>query len=190
VVGGPQGGAGPQNVTAPSGPVMSPPSIVPPVEAPTVPTVIPTPTVAPAAGATPPSTVPTTQPTAGRVSTTGAQFPRERPPTTKERHPKRATTEAAATLQTLQLAAGGEPTGPPATVAATGSQADQQWEEPGQRSDGCGRWASNSKGKPKQKPPTRASRRLPQWHKTLWKPPTQRHGKPGRSVWRLWAPFQ
>jgi hypothetical protein len=98
VVGGPQGGAGPQNVTAPSGPIMSPPSIVPPVEAPTAPTVIPTPTVAPAAGATPPSTVPTTQPTAGRVSTTGAQLPRERPPTTEERHPKRAATEAAATL--------------------------------------------------------------------------------------------
>jgi hypothetical protein len=128
VVGGPQGGAGPQNVTASSGPVMSPPSIVPPVEAPTVPTVISTPTVAPAAGATPPSTVPTTQPTAGRVSTTGAQLPRERPPTTEERHPKQAATEAAATLQTLQLAAGGGPIGPPATVAATRSQADQQWE--------------------------------------------------------------
>jgi hypothetical protein len=74
--------------------------------------------------------VPTTQPAAGGVSTTtttGAQLPRERPPTTKERHPKRAATEAAATLQALQLAAAGGPRGPAATAAAEGSQADQQW---------------------------------------------------------------
>jgi hypothetical protein len=119
---------------------MAPPSIAPPVVATAVPTIsegttaapstIPTPTVAPAPVATAPSTVPTTQPAARRVSTTtttGAQLPGERPPTTEERHPKRAAMEAAATLQTLQLAARGGPRGPAATVAAEGLQADQQW---------------------------------------------------------------
>jgi hypothetical protein len=128
------GAASTQGVTAPSGPVMAPPSIAPPVVATAVPTIptgttaapptIPTPTVAPTPVATAPSTVPTTQPAAGGVSTTtttGAQLPRERPSTTEERHPKRAATEAAATLQALQLAGGGGPRGPAAT------QADQQW---------------------------------------------------------------
>jgi hypothetical protein len=71
-----------------------------------------------------------TQPTVGGVSTTTttrAQLPRQRLPTIEERHPKRAATEAAATLQGQQLAAGGEPRGPAATVAAEESQADQQW---------------------------------------------------------------
>jgi hypothetical protein len=54
-------------------------------------------------------------------------LPWERPPTTEERHQKRAATEEAATLLALQLAAGGGPRGPAATVAAEGSQADQQW---------------------------------------------------------------
>jgi hypothetical protein len=107
--------------TAQFGPVMTPPSIAPPVVATAVPTIpgeptaapstIPTPIVAPTPVATAPSTVPTTQPAARGVNTTtttGAQLPRERPPITEERHPKRAATEAAATLQTLQLAAGGD----------------------------------------------------------------------------------
>jgi hypothetical protein len=129
-----------QGVTAPSVPVMAPPNSAPPVIATVVPTIsagttaapptIPTPTVAPTPVATAPSTMPRTQPAAGGVSTTiitGAQLPQERPPTTEERHPKRAATEAAATLQALQLAAGGGPRGPAATWAAEGSQADQQW---------------------------------------------------------------
>jgi hypothetical protein len=133
------GAARTQGVTAPSRPVMAPPSIAPPVVATAVPTIpegptaapsiIPTPSVAPTPVATAPSTVPTTQPAVGGFSTTtttGAQLPRERPPTTEERHPKRAATEAAATLQ---LAAGGRPRGPAVTVAAEGSQADQQWEQ-------------------------------------------------------------
>jgi hypothetical protein len=128
-----------QGVTAPSGPVMASPSIAPqfvPAARPTIPerttaapSTILTPTVAPTPVATAPFTVPTTQPAAGGVSTTtttGAQLPRERPPTTEERHPKRAATEAAATLQTLQRAAGRGPRGPAATVAAEGPQADQQ----------------------------------------------------------------
>jgi hypothetical protein len=136
------GAASTQGVTGPSGPVMAPPSIAPPVVATAVPTIpagttaapptIPTPTVAPTPVATAPSTVPTTQPAAGGVSTTtttGAQLPGKRPPTTEERHPKQAATEAAATLQALQLAAGGGPRGPPATAAAEGSQAEQQWAE-------------------------------------------------------------
>jgi hypothetical protein len=131
-----------QGVTTPSGPLMAPPSTAPPVvptARPTIPerttatpSTVPTPTVAPTPVATAPFTVPTTQPAAGRVSTTTttrAQLPRERPPTTEERHPKRAATEAAATLQTLQRAAGGGPRGPAATAAAEGSQADQQWEQ-------------------------------------------------------------
>jgi hypothetical protein len=141
----PEGGSGrttgaarTQSVTAPSEPIMAPPSIAPPVIATAVPTIpegttaapstIPTPTVAPTPVATAPSAVTTTQPAAGGVSTTtttGAQLPREWPPTSKERHPKRAATEAAATLQTLQLAAGGGPRGSAATVAAEGSQANQ-----------------------------------------------------------------
>jgi hypothetical protein len=121
---------------------MAPPSIAPPVIATAVPaipegttavpSIIPTPTVVPTPVATAPSTVPTTQPATGEVSTTtttGAQLPRERPPTIEERHPKRAATEAAATLQTLKLAAGGGPRGPAARAAAEGSQADQQWEQ-------------------------------------------------------------
>jgi hypothetical protein len=132
--------AGTQRVTAPSGPVIAPPSIAPPVVATAVPTIptgttaapptISTPTVAPTPVSTTPSTVPTTQPAAGGVSTittTGAQLPWKWPTTTKERHPKRAATEAAATLHALQLAAGGGPRGPAATAAAEGSQADQQW---------------------------------------------------------------
>jgi hypothetical protein len=64
------------------------------------------------------------------VSTTGAQLPRERPPTTEERHPKRVATEAAATLQGPQLTAGGGPAGPAAsTVSSGGAQADQRWEQ-------------------------------------------------------------
>jgi hypothetical protein len=103
-----------QGVTAPSGPVMAPPSIAPPVvptAKPTIPerttaapSTVSTPTIAPTPVPTAPFTVPTTQPAAEGVSTTtttGAQLPRERPPTTEERHPKRAATEAAATLQTL-----------------------------------------------------------------------------------------
>jgi hypothetical protein len=103
-----------QGVTAPSGPVMAPPSSAPPVVATAGPTIlagtaaapptIPTPTVAPTPVATAPSTVPTTQPAAGGVSTTTttrAQLPWERPPTIEERHPKRAATEAAATLRAL-----------------------------------------------------------------------------------------
>jgi hypothetical protein len=112
------GAARTQGVTAPSGPVIAPPSIAPPVVATAVPTIpagttaetptIPTTTVAPTPVAKASSTVPATQPAAGGVSTTtttGAQLPRERPPTTKERHPKRAATEAAATL--LRTAARG-----------------------------------------------------------------------------------
>jgi hypothetical protein len=134
------GAAGTVGVTAPSGPVIAPPSIAPPVVATAVPTIpagttaapptTPTLTVAPTPVATAPSTVPTTQPAAGGVSTTpitGAQLPRKRPLTTEERHPKWAATEAAAMLQALQLAAGGGPRGPAATMAAEGSQADQQW---------------------------------------------------------------
>jgi hypothetical protein len=129
-----------QGVTGPSGTVVAPPSTAPPVVATAVSTIpagttaapptISTPIVAPTPVATAPSTVPTTQPAAGGVSTTtttGAQLPRERPPTTEERHPKRAATEAAATLQALQLAAGGRPRGLAATAAAEGLQADQQW---------------------------------------------------------------
>jgi hypothetical protein len=168
-----------QGVTAPSGPVMAPPSIALPVVAAAVPTIpeettaapstIPTPTVAPTPVATTPSTVPTTQPAAGGVSTTtttGAQMPREWPPTTEERHPKRAATEAAATLQTLQLAAGGGPRGPAATVAAEGSQADQQWEQA--RAEVQRLWVLGQQlqGEPKPQPPTRASGRLPKWHRT------------------------
>jgi hypothetical protein len=194
------GAARTQGVPAPSGPVIAPPSIAPPVVATAVPTIparttaapptIPTTTIAPTPVATAPSTAPTTHPAAGGVSTTtttGAQLLRERPPITEERHPKRAATEAAAMLQALQLATGGGPRGPAATVAAEGSQADQQWAQARAGSNGCGRWASNSKGKPKHKSPTRALGRLPKWHRTLWKQPTQRHGGPGRSVWRLWA---
>jgi hypothetical protein len=135
---GTQGREGPQGVTAPSGPVMAPPSIAASVIAPTVPTtgragvsappVIPTPTVAPTPVATP--TVPVTLAPERTVSTTGAQLPRERPPTTEERHPKRVATETAATLQGPQLTAGGGPAGPVAgTVSWGGAQADQQWEE-------------------------------------------------------------
>jgi hypothetical protein len=135
---GTQGGEGPQGVTAPSGPVMAPPSIAPPVIAPKVPTtgrtgvsappVIPTPTVAPTPVATP--TVPVTLAPARPVSTTGAHLTRERPLTTKERHPKRVATEGAATLQGPQLTAGGVPSGPDAsTMSSGGAQADQRWEE-------------------------------------------------------------
>jgi hypothetical protein len=128
-----------QGVTTPSGPVIAPPSIAPPIVATAVPIVpagttaapptIPTTTVAPTPVATAPSTAPTTQPAGGvsTTTTTGAQLPRERPPTTEERHPKRAATEAAATLQALQLAAGGGPRGPAATMVSEGSQTDQQW---------------------------------------------------------------
>jgi hypothetical protein len=135
---GPTRAGGAQGVTAPSGPVMAPPTIV----APTVPTIhtartappstTPTPTVAPTPVATAPSAVPTTQPTTGGVNTTtttGAHLPREWPPTIEERHPKRAATEVAATLPGPQLAAGGGPTGPAATVSAGGAQADQHWEQ-------------------------------------------------------------
>jgi hypothetical protein len=122
---------------------MAPPSVAPPVVAPSVPTIntaqtaapstIPTPTVAPTPMATAPSAVPTNQPTTGGGSTTttpGAQLPRARPPTTKERHPKRVATEAAATLQRPQLTAGGGPAGPAAsTVSPGGAQADQRWEQ-------------------------------------------------------------
>jgi hypothetical protein len=132
---GTQGGEGPQGVTAPSDPVMAPPNIAPPVIAPTVPTsgrtrvlaprVIPTSTVAPTPVATP--TVPMTLAPERPVSTTGAQLPRERPPTTEERHPKRVATEAAATLQGPQLTAGGGPAGPVAgTVSSGGAQAGQR----------------------------------------------------------------
>jgi hypothetical protein len=117
---------------------MAPPSIAPPVIAPTVPTtgrtgvsappVIPTPTVAPAFMMTP--TVPVTPALERPVATTRAQLPRERPPTTEERHPKRVATEAAATLQGPQLTAGGGPAGLAAgTVSSGGAQADQRWEE-------------------------------------------------------------
>jgi hypothetical protein len=107
-------------IGAPSGPVMAPPSIAPPVVAPSVPTIptaqtaaqstIPTPTVAPTPVATASSSVPMAQPTTGGVSTittTGAQLPRERPPSTEERQPKRVATEAAASLRGPQLAVGG-----------------------------------------------------------------------------------
>jgi hypothetical protein len=135
---GTQEGEGPQGVTAPSGPVMAPPSIAPPVIAPTAPTtsrtsvlappVILTTTVAPTPVATP--TVPVTLAPERPVSTTDAQLPRERPPTTEERHLKRVATEAAATLQGPQLTAGGGPAGPVAgTVLSGGAQADQRWEE-------------------------------------------------------------
>jgi hypothetical protein len=136
-----QGRERPQGVTAPSGPVMSPPSIAPPVIAPTVPTpdragvsappVIPTPTVAPTPVATP--TVPVTlgpERPVSTTTTTGARLPRERPPTTEERHTKRVATGASATLQGPQLTAGGEPAGPAAcTVSTRWGQADQRWEE-------------------------------------------------------------
>jgi hypothetical protein len=120
---------------------MAPPSIAPPVIAPTVPTtgragvsappVIPTPTVASTPVATP--MVPLTLGPQRPVSTTttaGVQLPRERPPTTEERHPKRVATEAAATLQGPQLTAWGGPAGPVAgTVSSEGAHADQRWEE-------------------------------------------------------------
>jgi hypothetical protein len=176
------GAAKRQGVTASSGPVMAPPSIAPPVVATAVPTIpegptaapstIPTPTVAPTPVATAPSTVPTTQPAAGGVSTTtttGAQLPWEQLPTTEERHLKRAATEAAATLQTLQRAAGVDQEAQPRHWRQKGRRRTSSGRKPGQRSNGCGRWASNSKGKPKRKPPTRASRRLPKRHKTLRK---------------------
>jgi hypothetical protein len=133
-----QGGGGPQGVTAPSGLVMAPPSIAAPVIAPTVPTtgragvsappVIPTPTVAPTPVATP--TVPVTLGPERPVSTTGAQLPRERPPTTEERHSKRVARGTAATLQGPQLTAGGGPSGPAASIVSSGgAQADQRWEK-------------------------------------------------------------
>jgi hypothetical protein len=57
-------------------------------------------------------------------------LPRERPPATEERQPKRVATEAAATLQGPQLTAGGRPAGPAAsTVSSGGAQADQRWDE-------------------------------------------------------------
>jgi hypothetical protein len=138
---GTQGGEGPQGVTAPSGPVMAPPSIAAPVIAPTIPTtgrtsvsappVIPTPTVAPTPVATP--TVPVTlgpQRPVSSTTTAGVQLPRERPPATEERQPKRVATEAAATLQGPQLTAGGGPAGPAAsTVSSGGAQADQRWDK-------------------------------------------------------------
>jgi hypothetical protein len=139
---GPPEAGGAQGVTAPSGPVMAPPSIVPPAFAPTVPTtsttgastptIIPTPTVTPIPVATP--TVPVTQPTEGPAITataTGAQLPRERPPATGEQQAKRVATSTAASLQGPQLAAGGGtiPSGPAAgAVAPEEAQADQQWE--------------------------------------------------------------
>jgi hypothetical protein len=139
---GPQGGEGPQGVTAPSGPVMAPPSIAPPVVAPTVPTtgrtgvpafqpVIPTPTVAPTPVATP--TVPLTRAPERPVittTTTGAQLPRERPPSTDERQAKRAATDTAVSLRGPQLTAGGGTSAGPAAgaVAPEEAQADQRWE--------------------------------------------------------------
>jgi hypothetical protein len=139
--GGTTGAARTQGVTALTGPVMAPPSITPPVVATAVPTIpegrpqrrpqFPPPLSLPhrwrqhLLRCRRPSPQP--GPEVSTTTTTGAQLPRERPPTTEERHTKRAATEAAATLQTLQLAAGGEPRGPAAMVAAEGSQADQQW---------------------------------------------------------------
>jgi hypothetical protein len=64
------------------------------------------------------------------TTTAGVQLPRERPPATEERQPKRVATEAAATLQGPQLTAGGGPAGPAAsTVSSRGAQADQRWDE-------------------------------------------------------------
>jgi hypothetical protein len=130
------GAACTQGVTGPSGSVMAFSSIAFPVVATAVPTIpaettatpptISIPSVARTPVATAPATVLTTQP-AAHHNTTGAQLPREQPPTTKVRHPKRAATEATATLQALQLAVTGGTRGPAATVAAEGSQADQQW---------------------------------------------------------------
>jgi hypothetical protein len=137
---GPQEGGGPQGVTAPSGPVMAPPSIVPPIVAPTVPTtgrtgvsappVIPTPTVAPTLVAT--SAVPVMQPATGPVRTSTsarAQLPRERPPTTNERQAKRVAADTAVSLRGPQLTAGGGTSAGPAAgaVAPEKAQADQRW---------------------------------------------------------------
>jgi hypothetical protein len=144
---------GEEVIAAPSGPVMAPPRVVPPVVAPTVPTtltvrasaplpgaeartVIPTPTVAPTPMATAQPTVPLTQPATGPVSTTtttGAQLPRDRPPATDERQIlKRVATEAAASQRGSQLAAGGgppPPSGPAAGTVASEAQVDPRWEE-------------------------------------------------------------
>jgi hypothetical protein len=200
---GTTGAAGTQGITAPSGPVMAPPSIAPPVVPTAVPTIpmvptvaqpaIPTPTVAPAPVATAPSTMPTTQPTTGGVSTTtttGAQLPLERPPNTEKRHQSGPPRRQPLRLQTLQLAAGRDQQAQPRQWRQKGHGRTSCGSKPGQRFNGCERWASNSEGKPKQKPPTRASERWPKWHRTPWKQPTQRLGEPRRSVWRLLAPFQ
>jgi hypothetical protein len=190
---------GPQGVTAPSGLVMAPPSIALPVIAPTVPRtgrtgvsappVIPTPTVAPTPMATP--TVPVTPAPERPVGTTGAQLPRERPPTTEERHPKRVATEAAATLQGPQLTAGGgQQAQPLVQCRREGRRLTSGGRKPRQRSSGFGHWANNSRRKPKQNPPTQASERPPEWRRTRLKRPRRRRGKPGKSVWRPWAPSQ
>jgi hypothetical protein len=124
-----------------SGPVMAPPSIAPPVIAPTIPTtfrtgvsappVIPTPTVAPTPVATPTLLVTLSpQRPVSTATTAGVQLPRERPPATEERQPKRVATEAAATLQGLQLTVGGGPAGPAASTVSSGwAQTDQRWDE-------------------------------------------------------------
>jgi hypothetical protein len=168
-----------QGVTGTSGPVMAQPSIAPPVVATAVPTIpagttaapptIPTPTVASTPVTTAPSTVPTTQPAAGGVSTTtttGAQLPQERPPTTEQRHPKRAATEAAATLQALQLAAWGAPRGPAATAAAEGSQADQQWAQARAEVQRLWTMAQQLHGEAQTKTTYTGFREVAKWHKT------------------------
>jgi hypothetical protein len=86
------------------------------------------------------------------------------------------------------LRLGGDQEAQPQQWRQKGCRRTSSGSRPMQRCNGCGRWASNSKEKPEQKPPTRALERLPKWHRTPWKPPTQRYGGPGRSVWRLWAP--
>jgi hypothetical protein len=200
--GGEEGGSGgtlvaakTHGVTAPSGPVMAPPSIAPPVIANAVPTImegtttasftIPNPTVVPTPVATAPSTVPTTQPATGGVSTTtttGAQLPQERPPTTEERHPKRAATEAAATVQTAARGWGKtrRPSRNSGGRRVVGGPAVEAGPCRGLTAMGAG--PATPRGSPNKKPPTRASGRLSKWHRTLWKQPTQRHDGPGMSV--------
>jgi hypothetical protein len=183
---------------------MAPPSVAPPVVAPSVPTIptaqgaapstTPTPTVDPRPAATASSSVPMVQPTTGGVSFTtnaGPQLPRARPPTTEECPSKRVATEAAALLRGPQLAAGGgQRAQPPIHFCRKGCRLTSGGRKPRQRSSGCGPWASNSKRKPKKKPSTRASGRLPKWRRTLLKRPRRRRGKPGKSGWRPWAPSQ
>jgi hypothetical protein len=56
---------------------------------------------------------------------------------------------------------GGDQEAQPRQWRQKGRRQTSSRSKPGQRTDGCGRWASNSKGKPKQKAHTRASGRLP-----------------------------